>query len=289
MTDDSLFLSSKVNASELDWLNSIKYPFAENEKLFQSRSLVILLRSQKTTNKLWSWELVTKLCSCFAYALLLIIQNLGSCHWHTEWIPGAMKQSKACEKIIVSFNYWTSCWAFSLDIPCSASVLGAKPKKKSMFKGTPEEAEVLFCDSNITLYETNLRHCWIKIMYFLIWNLICITIISFFSWPSLNRFFFFCLCITAIRNVSCCLCCQLTLPEWWKLRLSRDWRVQTVAKWRTQTIFTTSMSKDTLMSGMYYLFCCPLIWLSSIVLYSIYFSQSTAQINFHVFECYSYY
>lgn len=53
---------------------------------------------------------------------------------------------------------------------------GCQTKTKSMFKGTPEEKT------------THLRHCWIKIMYFLIWNLICITIICFFLWPSLNCF-----------------------------------------------------------------------------------------------------
>lgn len=60
----------------------------------------------------------------------------------------------------------------------------------------------------------------------------------------------FSLCSIAIRSVCCCHCCRLTSPVWWKLRSSRDWRAQTLARLRTPTIFTTSMSRDTQMSGM---------------------------------------
>lgn len=51
------------------------------------------------------------------------------------------------------------------------------------------------------------------------------------------------------RNVCCCLCFLLTLPEWWKLKSYRDYRGRSLVRWKTPTTSIIYMYNVTPTSG----------------------------------------
>lgn len=125
-------------------------------------------------------------------------------------------------------------------------VLYSNPSYPNLIVNLHITAVVLVVRQTINLFAC--ISCWLQCIFKILIVLKCSKKNNFF-WPSLY-YSIWSFCVTTTRSVSCCLCCQLTLPVWWRLRSFRDWRDLILARLKTQTIFTTFMSRDILMSGM---------------------------------------